>query len=203
MSAVAKVFKIIELLEAILLELPMKDLLRTQQVRKHWKQVIVGSNAIQKALFMRPGGAAEAAVDSFRYRCPKADVTMGEIAINPCFFDNDGIKKDYMGFTCFLPRRAIDSRDFPRNFALMSITQSPIKLRMFIRFERGEGTPIRRTGVRGKAQKTHTGHTISEMLTQIRSSPRGSAQKSADNDTKYAGSAIELTGVWFCFHCPK
>ena len=203
MSAVAKVFKTIELLEAILLELPMKDVLRSQQVRKHWKEVIVGSNAIQKALFMRPGGAAEAAVDSFRYTCTKADGTIDEIAINPCFCDNDGIEKRYMGFTCFLSRRAIDSRNFPRNFALMSITQPPIKLRMFIQFERGEEAPAaRRTGVRGKIRKTHTGNTISEELTQIRSSPRGSAQKS-ENDTKYAGSAIEVTGVWFCFHGPK
>ncbi|KAI7170651.1 hypothetical protein KC316_g13952 [Hortaea werneckii] len=95
MPAVTKALTTTELLEAILRKLPMEDLLRAQQVSKYWKQVIAGSIAIQKALFMRSGTVAEAAVDGvFRCTYTKADGTTGEIAINPCFCDKDGITKD-------------------------------------------------------------------------------------------------------------
>lgn len=205
MPAVTKALTTTELLEAILCKLPMEDLLRAQQVSKYWKQVIAGSIAIQKALFMIPGTATEAAAgDSFRFTYTKADGTTSEIAINPCFFDNDGIVKGYSGYTCWLSRCAIDSRNFPRNFGLMSITQPPIKSRMFIRFDLGDGAPAcRRKGVRGKIPATHTGDSISKLLKQIRSSSQESAQKSADNNTKLPDSAIEVTEVFFCFQDPE
>lgn len=199
MSAVAETLTTTELLEAVLRKLPMEDLLRAQQVSKYWAQVIAGSIAIQKALFMRPGTATEAAVDdSFRYTHTKADGTTSEIAVNPCFCDSDGIVKDYTGYRCFLTRRAVDSRSCPRDFALMSITQPPMKLKMIIVWECGDG-PLarRRNGIRVMAQETHREDAISEVLKRIHLTVRESAQKSAVNDTGFVDSSIDVMSVWF------
>ncbi|KAK3684611.1 hypothetical protein LTR37_020111 [Vermiconidia calcicola] len=46
--------KTIELVEAILSQLPMRDLLLAQRVCKHWKEVIDASSKLQKALFFQP-----------------------------------------------------------------------------------------------------------------------------------------------------
>lgn len=48
------VFETVELLEQILLHLPMKDLLLKSRVCKHWQNAIIGSLCIQRALFMKP-----------------------------------------------------------------------------------------------------------------------------------------------------
>ncbi|KAI7298394.1 hypothetical protein KC315_g18061 [Hortaea werneckii] len=133
MSAVAKVFTTVELLEAILLELPMKDILRAQQVCKHWKQVIAGSNAIKKALFMRPGTAAEAAVDSFRFSYTKYDGTTGNFAINPwVWYKDDRIERHTQGIGFSICKRTMGWRTYSSGLAQMSITQPPLKLVMYI-----------------------------------------------------------------------
>lgn len=49
-SAVERVFDITELLESILIKLPSKDLLHSQRTCKAWKDTVVGSDHIQKAL---------------------------------------------------------------------------------------------------------------------------------------------------------
>jgi hypothetical protein len=55
MSAYENVFGILELAEAILLELPMRDLLcGAQQVCRQWKAIIETSSALQKSLFLKP-----------------------------------------------------------------------------------------------------------------------------------------------------
>ncbi|KAI7485153.1 hypothetical protein KC357_g3009 [Hortaea werneckii] len=201
MSAVAKVFTTVELLEAVLLELPMKDLFRTQQVRKHWKQVIAGSNAIQKALFMRPGSTAEAAVDSFRYTYIKDDGTTSEIAINPWVCDEDYEifkNNDGLAYMFALSRRAIDSHAPHGGFALMSLTQPPIKLEMSIIYECGDETLFHLC--RGK----HVCHrkiseivNISRLLRLIHSTSLTHARKLNGNDPEFVEPSIEVTRVWF------
>ena len=49
-----RVFALPELLEAILLELPVKKLLLVQRVSKHWQTTIKASVSIQQALFYTP-----------------------------------------------------------------------------------------------------------------------------------------------------
>ncbi|KAK5726346.1 hypothetical protein LTR17_012777 [Elasticomyces elasticus] len=55
------VLKLPELLENILLQLPMRDLLFAQKVCKTWKLIIDASPAIQKALFFAPGTVEDVA----------------------------------------------------------------------------------------------------------------------------------------------
>lgn len=52
--AATQVFSTIELLEAILFELPAKDILLTQRVSKEWQAVVKESNKLQRALFFKP-----------------------------------------------------------------------------------------------------------------------------------------------------
>ncbi|KAK4498551.1 hypothetical protein PRZ48_011209 [Zasmidium cellare] len=59
MTPQQKVFNTAELLEEVLLYLPMKDVLLDQRVCKTWKNGIDGSIKLQKALFMRPAGEIE------------------------------------------------------------------------------------------------------------------------------------------------
>ncbi|WPB06947.1 uncharacterized protein RHO25_011607 [Cercospora beticola] len=54
MSATAQVLNTIELLETILLDLPIGDALKAQQVCKLWQATIAGSIKLQRALFLRP-----------------------------------------------------------------------------------------------------------------------------------------------------
>jgi hypothetical protein len=51
-----KAFGVFELLEAILLLLPLEDILFAQAVCKHWCEVITNSNPLQEALFFKPAG---------------------------------------------------------------------------------------------------------------------------------------------------
>lgn len=50
----AGVLDIPELLEAILLHLPTRDLLLSQGVSRHWKEIVDESIALQRALFFEP-----------------------------------------------------------------------------------------------------------------------------------------------------
>jgi hypothetical protein len=56
MDAMQRVIGTTELLEKILLRLPMRSLLHTQRVCKSWKQVITTSPSLQQALFFRAKG---------------------------------------------------------------------------------------------------------------------------------------------------
>ena len=53
-SATQRTLGITELLEAILVQLPMKDLLLAQRVNKDWQATIVTSKKLQERLFLRP-----------------------------------------------------------------------------------------------------------------------------------------------------
>ncbi|KAI7271244.1 hypothetical protein KC345_g7249 [Hortaea werneckii] len=84
MSARDQVLAINELLEAVLLQLPMENLFVAQQVCKHWCLLITNSDSIQKALFMRPSTTvADSAFDAIRCTFTQSDGTKIEVAINP------------------------------------------------------------------------------------------------------------------------
>ncbi|EME80895.1 uncharacterized protein MYCFIDRAFT_85160 [Pseudocercospora fijiensis CIRAD86] len=52
--AAAKVFDTVELLEAILLELPIRDVPLAQRIAQTWQQTINGSIKLQRSLFLKP-----------------------------------------------------------------------------------------------------------------------------------------------------
>ena len=49
-----RVFNTVELIEAVLLELPLKDVLLAQRVCKTWQAAIAASSPLQRALCLRP-----------------------------------------------------------------------------------------------------------------------------------------------------
>ncbi|KAK4898588.1 hypothetical protein LTR27_003760 [Elasticomyces elasticus] len=63
--ATQKVLNLPELLEAILLQLPIRDLLFAQKICRTWKTTINTSPAVKKALFFAPG-----TVNDVRYNSP-------------------------------------------------------------------------------------------------------------------------------------
>ncbi|KAI7356321.1 hypothetical protein KC320_g2318 [Hortaea werneckii] len=163
MSAVAKVFTTVELLELILLKLPMQDLLRARQVRDHWRQVIVSSAAIQKALFLRPGTAAEAAVDARCIECINSDGTSGKIAVHPwiCEYECGRIWNYDVRSGFSTSRTAIDWGVSSSEFALMSITQPPMKLEMIVTYEAGVEC------CEDKYTDTHSNHVVTSSTTKV------------------------------------
>ena len=66
--AMAQVLNTYELLEQILLELPLRQLLFAQNLSKHIRDLIQGSDSIQKALFFRP-----AAPEVYPVQVPRED----------------------------------------------------------------------------------------------------------------------------------
>ncbi|KAK4889874.1 hypothetical protein LTR27_011387 [Elasticomyces elasticus] len=58
------VFNVVELLESIILHLPMRDMQRSRRVSKQWCQTVDGSLPIKKALFLEPGTLADLARDT-------------------------------------------------------------------------------------------------------------------------------------------
>ncbi|KAI7374466.1 hypothetical protein KC336_g20211 [Hortaea werneckii] len=163
MSAVAKVFTTVELLELILLKLPIKDLLRAQEVRDHWRQVIAGSNAIQKSLFLRPGTAAEAAIDARRIEYIKPDGSTGKAAINPwiCEYECGRIWNYDVGSGFSMSRRGIGWGVYTNDFALMSITQPPMGLEMVITHEAGD------EHCKPKRKVTHSNHVFTASTIKV------------------------------------
>ncbi|KAI7154376.1 hypothetical protein KC349_g7713 [Hortaea werneckii] len=84
MSARDQVFAITELLEAVLLQLPMETLFLAQEVCKHWLLLIITSDPIQKVLFMRPSiNAADAAIDAICCTHTLSDGRKIQVDINP------------------------------------------------------------------------------------------------------------------------
>ncbi|KAK4547578.1 hypothetical protein LTR36_000535 [Oleoguttula mirabilis] len=82
-----KLFAVPELLEGVLRALPTKDLLFAQQVCKHWQAVINTSARLQKALFLRPGVAADTCADAELIDTRDSDVPPGGVAMNPLLCD--------------------------------------------------------------------------------------------------------------------
>lgn len=71
--AALQIVAVVELLEQVLLQLPLKDLLRAQQVSKHFNSVITTSKELQRALFFVPD--------------PPTHDTSGTARINPILSD--------------------------------------------------------------------------------------------------------------------
>ncbi|KAK5708281.1 hypothetical protein LTR97_000821 [Elasticomyces elasticus] len=84
--ATHQVFHFTELLEIILLDLPMQDLLLAQRVCSTWKGVIDGSQAIQRALFFIPGSTTDITYGSidWKYSQQRLKCKPG-FALNPLF----------------------------------------------------------------------------------------------------------------------
>ncbi|KAI5357998.1 putative F-box-like domain superfamily protein [Septoria linicola] len=53
-TAADRALNVAELLERILLQLPMKDILLDQRVAKFWRDLVKSSPKLQQALFYRP-----------------------------------------------------------------------------------------------------------------------------------------------------
>ncbi|KAK4949412.1 hypothetical protein LTR10_012030 [Elasticomyces elasticus] len=84
--AAHQVFHITELLEIILLDLPMQDLLHAQRVCSTWKGVIDGSQAIQRALFFIPGSTTDINYGSIDWKYPRQRLKCKPgFALNPLF----------------------------------------------------------------------------------------------------------------------
>jgi hypothetical protein len=87
MSAQESVLALPELLESILLHLPLKDLLFAQKVSRQWQTVIATSPPIQQALFFAPGQVKDAAVDATTIQAEDfpedCAFPPGKVAINP------------------------------------------------------------------------------------------------------------------------
>ncbi|KAK5688143.1 hypothetical protein LTS10_000121 [Elasticomyces elasticus] len=58
------VFNVVELLESIILHLPMRDMQRSRGVSRQWRETVDGSLPIKKALFLEPGTVADLAHDA-------------------------------------------------------------------------------------------------------------------------------------------
>ncbi|KAK5680396.1 hypothetical protein LTS10_007324 [Elasticomyces elasticus] len=63
--AAQAVFAVSELLEMILLQLPMKDMQRSQAVCKQWRGEVDSSTRIKRALFLEPGTPNDLAHDHY------------------------------------------------------------------------------------------------------------------------------------------
>lgn len=74
-SAASNVLNTFELLEAIILQLPSKDVLLLQRVSKTWRSIIARNKTLQKALFFVP--SQEPLAD--RSPRPPSDATQGPI----------------------------------------------------------------------------------------------------------------------------
>ncbi|KAK3632723.1 hypothetical protein LTR56_016193 [Elasticomyces elasticus] len=98
-----------ELLETILLGLPIKDLLFAQKVCKTWMEVTEGSARIQKALFFIPGSSLDANIEA---TCPwdgraiEKTLKQEGVALNPLLLENEWRKemKTFEDHFCFKER---------------------------------------------------------------------------------------------------
>ncbi|KXT09896.1 hypothetical protein AC579_8818 [Pseudocercospora musae] len=72
-----------ELLESILLQVRVKHILLVQRVSKQWRNTIIGSLQLQRALFLKPLNRDHDRVDTKDRKCDEG-VTQGpHIIINP------------------------------------------------------------------------------------------------------------------------
>ncbi|KAK5677250.1 hypothetical protein LTS10_010439 [Elasticomyces elasticus] len=135
-KASAKAFGIAELLEKILLHLPIKDLLLSQKVCKNW-QIACTSTKIRKALFLEPGTGEDvadlrrcskqirdAALEGFIQRYQRKHACV----INPLFLQH------FCGSIFWLEGEKISEASKHRCYHQMSLTQPPTGLGMSFSF---------------------------------------------------------------------
>ncbi|KAK4898597.1 hypothetical protein LTR27_003769 [Elasticomyces elasticus] len=93
--AAHQVFHITELLQSILLDLPMQDLLLAQRVCSTWKEVIDGSQAIQRTLFFIPGSTTDINYEFSGWKYPQQRLEFkAGFALNPpCVAKNFSIQQ--------------------------------------------------------------------------------------------------------------
>ncbi|KAK5677249.1 hypothetical protein LTS10_010438 [Elasticomyces elasticus] len=123
----AKVFGITELLENILLHLPLIDLLFSQRVCKTWHNVVSGSSKIQKALFFTPGTKEDATTRNGvqTYCCVFGRVFRGcqSFTLNPLLRASNA-KGDMRGLEALL-KRIVYTRVPKTSCRFMLLTQPP------------------------------------------------------------------------------
>lgn len=131
MSAVTKVFESYELLEDILLRLPIQDLTQAQRVNKYFKSLITNSKPIRRALFFEPSksGAVEWYPIEKQWKTRGGSKTSKVLHLNP-FANRYFVSKaeEVQGldglFLQFFPHR---SRVRP-SWRSMLLTQPPIRV---------------------------------------------------------------------------
>ncbi|KAK5726354.1 hypothetical protein LTR17_012785 [Elasticomyces elasticus] len=141
--AAHQVFHITESLESILLDLPMQDLLLGQRVCSTWKEIIDGSQAIQRALFFIPGSTTDNNYESSGWKYPQQRLEFkAGFALNPLFVAKN-FSKERNATTTTERLREVRTGSCARMFD----TQPPsaTSLRFF---------------VRGKGRKYYTPYTV-------------------------------------------
>ncbi|KAK5681767.1 hypothetical protein LTS10_006300 [Elasticomyces elasticus] len=121
MAAAAQVLELPELLEAILVGLPTKDLLFAQKVCGFWKRTIETSTSIQKALYLVPGNACDVNGDYNNYYSLIYPDEL-QMALNPLLFDRRPNNPNIWGFPVSMMR---DLEHHSWSCARMFITQPP------------------------------------------------------------------------------
>ncbi|KAK3648590.1 hypothetical protein LTR56_007416 [Elasticomyces elasticus] len=97
MAAAAQVLGLPELLEAILIGLPTKDLLFAQKVCSFWEQTIQSSKSIRKALFLVPGDVNDVNLDcNLEHDLIRVHRTY--FAMNPLLFDSGKTTQERLVF---------------------------------------------------------------------------------------------------------
>jgi len=166
-----KVFAVTEQLEAVLLQLPMKDLLFAQKVCKRWQTVIRASDPVQKALFLKPGVAADAPKDAITSLTPlMRDVPTGGIAINPLFSTNvtdtwSSIQEKGRKFD--IAPSALKAGHGNESCFEMHLTQPSIKLHAEFEYE------CTYTGYHSSITKVEEGGTLLNLIQRMDEAPRG------------------------------
>ncbi|KAK5691310.1 hypothetical protein LTR17_025696 [Elasticomyces elasticus] len=119
--AAQQVLDLPELLESILLILPMRDLLLAQRVSKTFKQVIVSSPHIQRALFFAPGKAA----DVYLLLAQDMHNRSGDCVANPLLFRHTRPRTGDLKLRLDA-EQLHDSVEVEASFMRMLLTQPPL-----------------------------------------------------------------------------
>ncbi|KAK4956727.1 hypothetical protein LTR10_006255 [Elasticomyces elasticus] len=131
----ARALVIPEVLENILLGLPIKDLLFAQKVCTTWKQVMEGSPGIQRALFLLPGATTDVDLacidDPMREGLDHVLQTKG-VALNQLLLTTTNLrllrdKISLPGYFAF--KSTIDQADSSDSCHKMYITQPPSRIK--------------------------------------------------------------------------
>ncbi|KAK5702958.1 hypothetical protein LTR97_003904 [Elasticomyces elasticus] len=84
------VFNVVELLESIILYLPMRDMQRSRRVSRQWRETVDGSLPIRKALFLEPGTVKDLAIDAeiidpYLHALDRESITLCHHSTHPLF----------------------------------------------------------------------------------------------------------------------
>ncbi|TKA70606.1 hypothetical protein B0A55_06712 [Friedmanniomyces simplex] len=108
MAACTATTDTVELLETIILHLPLRDILVLQRVSKQWQAVIQGSRKVKRALFLEPSGDVKLKTyKTPEWRTTQGRIWRGKMLLNPlirCFSTRDEAKISIGQHDYALPR---------------------------------------------------------------------------------------------------